>query len=379
MLKDKFGDFEWSNVTVPEWNKDLEGVIWMRKSVEIPSQYKKEDMKLFLGKPNGTAQVYFNEQKIGEAFGPNFIELNVPGNLVKAGKNQLVVRLSNARYKGELGGAADRYYLATSTGVKIADLSGDWKYNNALEPEMPKIEFYHRRHASLFNGMVNPIAGYGLKGVIWYQGESNVHNPEVYQRLFPAMIDDWRIRWGQGYLPFLYVQLANFLDPASEPSESAWAEVREAQLMTLAYPRTGMAVTIDIGEQFDIHPRNKQDVGKRLALAARKVAYGEDLVASGPIYQSTERDGDAIAVSFDYETYKGGLVAKDGALKGFAIAGVDKKFYWAKAQIVGGKVYVSSDKVKDPVAVRYAWGDNPECNLYNKAGLPASPFRTDDW
>ncbi len=192
------------------------------------------------------------------------------------------------------------------------------------------------------------------------------------------MIQNWRKDWGQSKFPFLFVQLANFMAVKPEPSESDWAELREAQLMTLALPNTGMAVIIDIGDANDIHPKNKQDVGKRLALWALARTYGKELVYSGPIYKSMEIEGEKIILHFDH--VGGGLVARPNEpLKGFAIAGADRKFVWADAKIDGDSVVVSSSEVSEPVAVRYAWADNPVCNLYNKEGLPASPFRTDDW
>jgi sialate O-acetylesterase len=192
------------------------------------------------------------------------------------------------------------------------------------------------------------------------------------------MIEDWRVRWGQGYFPFLFVQLANFESRQEEPGESDWAELREAQLITLKYPNTGMAVIIDIGEADDIHPRNKQDVGGRLYLAAKKIAYGEDVVYSGPIYKEMKvEDG---KVELEFNNKGGGLVLKNNdSGSGFAIAGEDKKFFWADAEVVNNKVVISSEKVKDPVAVRYAWDKNPVSTLYNNEGLPASPFRTDSW
>ena len=232
--------------------------------------------------------------------------------------------------------------------------------------------------AGLYNAMIAPLIPYGIQGAIWYQGESNAGRAYQYRTLFPAMIKNWRKDWGQGQFPFLFVQLANFMDTKPEPDESSWAELREAQTMTLALPNTGMAVIIDIGEADDIHPKNKQDVGKRLALWALAETYGNKLVYSGPIYKSMKVDGSSIVLKFDH--IGGGLVAKGGEeLKGFSIAGADRKFVWADAKIEGDKVVVSSDKVSEPVAVRYAWADNPVCNLYNAEGLPASPFRTDDW
>jgi len=226
--------------------------------------------------------------------------------------------------------------------------------------------------------MIAPLIPYGIQGAIWYQGESNAGRAYQYRTLFPAMIKNWRNDWGQDDFPFLFVQLANFLAVNSEPAESAWAELREAQLMTLSLPNTGMAVIIDIGEANNIHPKNKQDVGKRLALWALAGSYGKKLVYCGPIYKSMRVEGNKIILHFNH--VGGGLFADGGGpLKGFAIAGADRKFVWADAKIDGDTVVVSSGKVSEPVAVRYAWANNPVCNFYNKEGLPASPFRTDDW
>ena len=233
----------------------------------------------------------------------------------------------------------------------------------------------NRIPSSLYNGMIAPLAPYSMRGVIWYQGESNAGNAAAYGTLFPAMIRDWRSVWGQGDFPFLFVQLPNFQQRQSEPGDSKWAELREAQTTALAVPNTAMAVIIDIGEADNIHPKNKRDVGKRLCLGALKLAYGRDLVYCGPLYKSMAVEGNKIRLAF---THTGqGLTAKGGELKGFAIAGADKKFVWAKAVIDGQAVVVSSDAVAAPTAVRYGWADNPECTLYNADGLPASPFRTD--
>ncbi len=229
--------------------------------------------------------------------------------------------------------------------------------------------------AQLYNGMIAPLIPYAIAGAIWYQGESNAGRAAQYRKLFPAMIRNWREDWGQGDFPFLFVQLANYMARKQEPSESRWAELREAQLDTLSVPKTGMAVIIDVGDAKDIHPKNKQDVGRRLALAARRVAYGEDIVYSGPLYDSMKVEGSKARISFKH--VGGGLVARGEKLVGFSIAGGDKAFVWAEARIEGDTVVVWSDRVEKPAAVRYAWADNPECNLYNKEGLPASPFRTD--
>ena len=231
--------------------------------------------------------------------------------------------------------------------------------------------------------MLKPTIGYGIKGAIWYQGETNAGRAYQYRDLFPLMIKSWRDEWGVGDFPFYYVQLADFMNEKPEPADSAWAELREAQTMTMSkLPNTGQAVIIDIGEGYDIHPRNKQDVAKRLARWALAKDYGIDVPYQSPTYKAMEKKDEKVVVSFDH--IKGGLRPFDvqDRPKGFAIAGEDKKFVPAKAKVVGkdkDKVEVSSESVKNPVAVRYAWADNPICNLYDRDGLPVTPFRTDDW
>jgi sialate O-acetylesterase len=226
--------------------------------------------------------------------------------------------------------------------------------------------------------MINPIIPYGIKGFLWYQGEANAYEAYNYRELFPMMISDWRKRWQQGNLPFLFVQLANYMKTKPLPSESEWAELREAQTLTQSLPNTGMACIIDIGEANDIHPKNKQDVGRRLALIADKLVYNKDCIASGPVYQSFKTEGNRIRISFA-NTGKGLAAKNGGKISGFAIAGADKQFFWANASIEGNDIILDSENVAAPVAVRYAWADNPECNLVNSEGLPAVPFRTDDW
>lgn len=233
----------------------------------------------------------------------------------------------------------------------------------------------------LYNSMIAPLVPYGIQGAIWYQGESNAGRAYQYRELFQSMITDWRDKWGQGDFPFLFVQLANFQPRLPEPADSDWAELREAQSMALDLPSVGQASAIDIGEAADIHPKNKQEVGRRLALNALRIAYGTGAVASGPTYRAATIKGGAVEVAFDDA---GGLKTSDGAfIKGFAVAGADRKFHWAQAQIqVGAKsdtVVVSCPDVPNPVAVRYGWANNPEVTLVNGAGLPTNPFRSDDW
>jgi len=243
----------------------------------------------------------------------------------------------------------------------------------------------------LYNAMIAPLLPYAIEGAIWYQGESNAGRAVEYRTLFARMISDWREKWNQGDFPFLFVQLANFMAREKEPSNPDWAWLREAQTMTLKLPNTGMAVAIDIGQGDNIHPKDKADVGHRLALNALKMVYGKDVLPCGPLFEGLKVEGNQARISFK-DVGKGLTIGVAPAtqpgveagkpepeLKGFAIAGADQKFVWAKATIDGNTVVVSSAEVANPVAVRYAWANNPECNLYNQDGLPASPFRTDDW
>ena len=274
---------------------------------------------------------------------------------------------AQARYQQQLAAWKKRAAQARKAGRKLP--------RRPRRPRNPLIG--QHRPANLYNGMLLSAMPYAIRGAIWYQGESNAGRAYQYRSLFPTMIRNWRDDWKQGDFPFYFVQLANFRAVKPDPGESTWAELREAQSMTLKLPHTGQAVIIDIGAARNIHPKNKQDVGKRLALIALAKDYGQDVVYSGPTYKSKTVTDGKVVLSFD--DLGGGLVARGGTLKGFAVAGTDRKFVWADAKIVGKTIVVSSPKVKQPVAVRYAWADNPVCNLYNKAGLPASPFRTDTW
>jgi sialate O-acetylesterase len=245
---------------------------------------------------------------------------------------------------------------------------------------------------NLYNAMIAPLMSYAIKGVIWYQGESNCNNSKQYRVLFPIMITDWREKWGQGNFPFLFVQLPNINKPATEPvqGEDRWPGVRDAQAKAMSVPNTGMATIIDVGDPDEVHGKDKIDVGVRLSLVARHLVYGEDIVYTGPTYDSMKVEGNKVLITFKNTggglaigtppwTPSGKIPPVASELKGFAIAGADKKWVWAQARINGDQVVVSSDQAPNPVAVRYGWADNPPCNLYNKEKLPAAPFRTDDW
>ncbi len=377
----------WKTMTLPaSWENaglpNLDGVVWFRKEVAVPATWSGRELTLSLGPIDDSDITTFNGTKIGSTDGwqaPRTYK--VPGTLVKPGLNAIAVRVTDTGGGGGIYGKAEQLKLE-GPGPAIS-LAGAWPYAVGLDlskaPPKPTLPFANNPNAptALYNGMIAPVIPYGIKGAIWYQGESNVGRARQYQTLFPTMIRDWRSRWGVGEFPFLFVQLANFLPAKAEPGESAWAELREAQELTLGTPNTGQAVIIDIGDAADIHPRNKQDVGKRLAIWALGTTYGEKAEISGPLYSSMAVEEGRIRVKVKHAG--GGLVAKGGeALKTFAIAAADKKWVWAEAKIDGDSVVVWSDKVAKPVAVRYAWADNPNgCNLYNKEGLPASPFRTD--
>jgi len=374
----------WSTMQIPGyWNDDnselKNGAVWFRKEFKVPASMIGKEAKLNLGRIVDADSTFINGVFVGNTtyqYPPR--RYTIPANVLKEGKNIIVVRIVSNSGKG--GFVEDKPYEITVDNKRI-DLSGEWQYKLGAKMEPLKSQIFIRwKPLGLYNAMIAPLLNYKIKGVIWYQGESNTGNPIEYRKLFPALIKDWRFHFDQDELPFLFVQLPNFMRAKQAPSESNWALLREAQLKTLSIPNTGMVVAIDIGEWNDIHPLNKEDVGKRLALAARKVAYHEnDIVYSGPIYQSMKIDGNKAILSFSHTG--SGLVAKDNSeLKGFAIAGPDSNFVWAKAEIKDGKVIVWSDEISIPIAVRYAWADNPEnANLFNKEGLPASPFRTDEW
>ncbi len=373
---------DWATMNVPGYWADedlgpVNGVVWFRKEIDVPDSMTGRPARLLLGRIVDSDRTYVNGKFVGSVsyqYPPR--KYDVPENLLKAGKNIIVVRVINNIGRG--GFIPDKPYQLSAAGWTI-DLKGPWQHKLAatMKPLPPKT-FIEWQPLGLYNGMIAPLLNYTIKGVIWYQGESNTARPLEYRKLFPALIADWRQQWNLGNFPFLYVQLANYMQAQNQPSESNWAELREAQLKTLTVPNTAMAVTIDIGEWNDVHPLNKEDVGKRLALGAQKIAYGDDTVAySGPIYQSMKIEGNKIILAFKH--IGGGLISQGASeLKHFAIAGADKKFVWAKAKVQGNKVIVWNDDIPNPAAVRYAWADNPEgANLYNKEGLPASPFRTD--
>lgn len=377
----------WRTINIPGyWEdqgiKDLDGVVWYRREIDVPSSIANAHAKVFLGRIVDADALYINGKQVGNTtYMYPQRRYPVPDGLLKPGKNLFVIRVTNNAGKG--GFVPDKPYQLIG-GNDTVDLKGYWQYKVGLV-NVPVRGFggggggiaAQNQPTGLYNSMIAPLVPYPVKGFVWYQGESNAGKADEYARLQPAMIADWRSKWGQPDAPFLYVQLPGFMDYTYLPGESGWASFREAQKSSLTVPKTAMAVAIDLGEWNDIHPDRKKEVGERLALAAERLAYGDDVVYSGPLYNSATIDGNKIAISFT--NTGGGLMTNDGEEPGdLAIAGADKKFVWAKAKIEGDKLIVWSDEVSAPAYVRYAWADNPvNANICNKEGLPASPFRTD--
>lgn len=381
-----FDDSQWPLMKLPGvWEErgfpGLDGTAWFRKTITISEGDAGKDAVIELAKVDDADETYINGVKVGST--QQWDELRkytIPAGVLKAGKNVIAVRVVDNQGGGGIYG--DDIAMRLSIGQSIISLAGDWKFRiesimnkeaGAMGPnDFPGI---------LFNAMIHPLLPYTIKGAIWYQGETNAGRAYEYRTAFPLMITDWRQHWKQGDFPFFFVQLSTFGSAAANSNNgSNWAELREAQAMTLSLPHTGMAVTTDIGDPKDIHPKNKQDVGKRLAYIALHDVYGKQGEYMGPVYQSMNKVGDRIDISFAH-TGSGWLVKdKYGYIKGFEIAGADKKFHFAKALINGNKITVWCDEVPQPVAVRYNWADDAsEGNLFNKEMLPAASFRTDDW
>jgi len=387
-----------SDPSLPEF-----GAFWFRKEVVLAARQTGAAQVLQFGPSARFDQVYWNGTLIGERTVDNFTGLTsvrhylIPPALLKEGANHLAARIF---------APAEPPGFSWPPSVGSTKILGGWmakaEYSlpplDAPEKPVPNLTAQHVLPGRLYNGMVHPILPYAVRGVLWYQGESNTGNAGLYRTSFPLLIRDWRRHWQQGDFPFYFCQLANYRAKTGTPGESAWAELREVQQQTLSLPNTGMAVLIDTGESEDIHPQSKQIAGERLAKIALARTYGRSLPYSGPVYRSMRIEDDKIRLAFDH--IEGGLVAKvlpatydvmrtasrtaplvrnspSSEVEGFAICGPDRKWVWADAMIEGDTVVVWSDSVPAPVAVRYAWADNPTGNLYNQAGLPASPFRTE--
>ncbi|NUN99254.1 MAG: beta galactosidase jelly roll domain-containing protein [Saprospiraceae bacterium] len=391
-------DSNWQSMELPGlWEGQgwdiLDGIVWFRKEVTLTATQAAQAATVGLAMIDDSDEAWINGVKVGGLYNSysTVRSYKIPAGVLREGKNTLAVRVEDTGYGGGFHGNPELLYL--KTGEEIISLAGQWKMKvGKAIGSLPGTQD-NQLPTKLYNAMIKPIQWFPIKGVIWYQGESNANNPEdamAYQALFQNMIRQWRKQWGVGDFPFLFAQLANFHAAEPEPGNSNWALLRESQSAALALPNTAQAVITDIGDANDIHPRNKKDVGYRLALGARRFAYGEkNLIYSGPTFASltvdpgSETGGRPASLRLQFNNRGSGLIAKGdryGYLRGFAIAGADRKFVWAKALIQGDQVVVWSEKVSNPVAVRYGWADNPDdANLFNAEGLPASPFRTDQW
>ena len=374
---------DWKTIQTPGYWEDqglddYDGSVWYRREFDLPAVYKAgSGFSIGLGQVDDYDIAWVNGHKVGEMFGNlNYSNYTAPDSILLPKNNVVVVRVFDA---GGKGGMYNQFWNWA--------WSGNWKYKtgvkidavNFVKPRVVNSDLF-ASPSILYNGCIAPLTQLAIKGAIWYQGESNASRAEEYNKLFSAFIQDWRKQFNQGDFPFMFVQLANYYPEQDKPYPSDWAELREAQASALALPNTGMAVTIDIGEAYDIHPKNKQDVGKRLGIAALKAAYNIDTAHLSPQYDHMEVMNENIIIHF--KNVADNLMSNDkyGYLRGFSIAGTDSVFHWAKAYIKNNTVVVYSDEVKQPVSVRYAWANNPGIlNLYNKEGLPAAPFRTDNW
>ena len=375
-----FDDSSWKTMKVPSFFDsnglgNFDGIVWFRKKFTISDNSKDFNLSYFADDDD---MIWVNGNYVGETKGYNVERhYTIPSKYLKKGENVITVRVYDGAGNGGIYGEKN---IALKSDKGTISLVGDWKYSIGADskdlPARPYLAQGQNRPSAIYNAMIAPLADYKIKGVIWYQGESNAERAFQYQKLFPLLINDWRTQFKDKNLPFFFVQLANYKQQKQEPGDSDWAELREAQFLTLQLPNTAMAVTTDIGNGEDIHPKNKQDVGGRLANIALAKVYNTKIEYSGPLYKSYKIENNTIVLDFDFNI---DIKAKNGELKGFSIAGSDQKFYWAEAKIVNGKVVVYAQNVPNPVSVRYNWADNPNGNLTNALGLPASSFRTDVW
>ncbi len=380
-------DNDWQQMELPGYWEgkglpNFDGVVWFRKQIEVPADWAGKDLQLNPGTIDDEDIVYWNGEQIASGAGYNVQRhYTVPARLVKAGRNTLAIKVSDNGGEGGIAGKAEDMNLKLSDQASLS-LAGSWKYRVGCSlADMPPAPIYPE-HSSfpsvLFNGMVHPCLEYPVKGVIWYQGCNNVGRAEEYESLFQTLITDWRKQFGQPDMPFYFVQLANYLDRKLVQADSPWAALREAQSKAQHLAHTGMAANIDIGEAHDIHPKNKQEVARRLAVISLADTYGQKIPAQAPVYDDYTVENGKVRISFTIPAI-GERFEQNKDIKGFTIAGPDHVFYPAEAYTDGDEVVVYSHYVKVPVAVRYGWADNPECTLRTPTNLPVAPFRTDNW
>jgi len=386
----EYDDSKWRSVgTTTNFDKiglsKFDGMVWYRGIVDLPADAPTDGAVVNLGMIDDADNTWVNGKAVGALTQWNVERhYTIPSGVLKPGRNVVAVRVLDTGAEGGLYSPESDLNVKLSDG-RVIPFGGSWKVQEA--GELSKFTPYPQDVSNnpnvptvLYNGMIAPLVPLAIRGAIWYQGESNADRAKQYQRLMPTLIKDWRKQWNQGDFPFFIVQLANYMEAPKDPSDIGWAPLREAQtLTTKKVKNTGLAVAIDIGDAGDIHPKDKQNVGYRLALAALKVAYGQEISYSGPSYRSMKVEGDRIRLSFDHVDNGLKLKAGDVQPHSFQVAGPDKKFYWATAQIDGNQIVVRAPDVAKPVAVRYAWASNPPANVYNGSDLPMVPFRTDSW
>ena len=374
--KSDYDDSSWKSVDILNPNSRFGNIAWLRNKIVIPESYRKQRLCLSLGFLGWQSQVFCNGTELGYFSYPRPVKVEIPAQLVHSGENVVSIRLAMPWGGTQVFGDKEQFFIANSNRSFYSGLVDGWKVNDQLESIIPIVESYQNNPSFLFNGMVAPVIPYALKGFIWYQGESNAGEPQLYEKMFKQLIVDWRKLWRQENLPFLFVQTSNIEQSHEFDKKSdSWCLLREAQQKALSLPMTGMAISLDMGNPYDVHPKNKQDFGHRLALQAFKVAYHQDIVADGPLYESNEIKGDTVVVQIK-DVANDVVSTRPGNLSGFETAGKDGLFQEAKAFLRGKRIYIYADKIKNPVAVRYGWTNNPDCSLFNKEGLPLAPFRT---
>ncbi len=359
----------WHEQTLPA---DFEHLVWLRREFTLDKVPAKAVLEF--GSLYERAFLWVNEQLVTvEDWQGREAHYEIPTAMLRKGNNLITLRVGNGWSNRPHVGRANEIHLRYDD--HSLDLSSGWLYSNQVESPLPEYINYQNSPTFLYNGMIHPLRGYGLRGVIWYQGEANAGEASLYHDLFSTLIRDWRQQWQQEF-PFIFVQLAAFMPPQFPQPDSSWARLRDMQSQTLSVPNTGMATAIDIGDVHDIHPRNKQDVAKRLWGEAKRLSFGATALSRGPSYRAHQVKGSRVQVFFEHTGE--GLHLKEGdSVKGFALAGADGVYHPAQAEIQGDAVVVWSDEVPTPAALQYAWADYPQVNLYNSANLPALPFAID--
>ena len=374
ITREDYNDSDWNSVDLPFEKNNTGNIAWFRKKIDISSKYSNQSLTLSLGFLNRQSNVFFNDTELGYFQYPKPVKTEISPEIIKPGENILTIRLAQPFGNVQIIGEKDQFFIADASGF-LLDIAKNWKMNSGLELINKAGESYQSNPAFLFNGMVAPVIPYGIKGFIWYQGESNTGRPFLYKKMFKQLITSWRQHWQLDKLPFLFIQLSNIeLNHHFETNNDSWCLLREAQREALELQNTGMVASLDIGNPYDVHPKNKKEFAERLALQAEEKVYGEKVVSDGPMAESFRILNNEIIVTFKSEGKL--LINSDEDSNGFEIAGSTNRYFPAEIKLQENQIMISSPQVEKPVAARYAWRNNPKCTLYNSAGLPATPFNT---